>query len=237
MTNPARELHGILKKWRNAALKTPENSAAHVRGFSGGGLARVLDEHMRAMCLIAELKSLIETMKATRPEMDMEPFERQVANWQRAVLNYAPQRSGWTRNEGVARIGQDTVDTLALLGNFLDVPGQRVPEAKRADVHRFLDEVLDALRSDETLPQEVRDYVAQCVRHARDCVDDFEFRGAVDLHDALARLWSALNAAAGESEDEPSASRLRAFADKIGYPSIASAIGSAPAMLLQLTGG
>lgn len=187
---------------------------------------------MRAMRLVADVEASIDLLSKARPRVDVSPYRRSLKPAIEAVLNYP---GAWNAQQDANRLRQDTLDNLMSLSNLLDMTLPDVDEDEREQVLDYLADVEDLLGQDNSLPSDVRQYVAECVRHARRCVEDFELRGQVDLAESLRHLWAALRVAAQDSQTHPSDWRERAT--KFAFDAGGNVLGGVAGAVLQLTLG
>lgn len=216
MSNPAKELRDILRKW------TAANQTAQVaRGFTSDeeGATR---EHIRAMRLISDIHVVLDQWE--RDGRDVGVYRSAAGTWARAVLAHPGGFGG--NNTAVQSVRVAKLDVLEALADTLSITGPRVNVEQVAQFEDFLAGILRLLGEDESLTDELRGYILNLVQEIRIAFESFKVTGQFDHADALVRLWVALKAARGESKS--SKTKWKSFADKIAQPAAIQLLAGLP---------
>jgi hypothetical protein len=147
--------------------------------------------------------------------------------------------NSWTSGMQRETLTSHMFDMLEALEGFLDSNTTSLTDHGRANLEDLLSDVLETLAADEELTELLRTHLVRVVQQIRDCIEEFGLTGQTDLKQALYDLWISLYAAAGSTTGESSA-KWKSFAEKIGYPTVSSVLGSIPGVavsVLQLTQG
>lgn len=227
MRNPAADLLQVFEKWRTGSIPIVS------RGFQSDA-ARALDEHLRAMCLLAEMKTCVDHLE--RDGYRVGSFRRGFRLWTKAVLNYP---NAWNASSNSAVFTDHAFDTLEALAGAIDQHAPIPTPDRVTKILSYLDEVTSLLGEDRELSEELRLHLGRLISTIRGCISEENTFGSTDLKQSLYDLWIGLYAAAGQSEGE-TRSRWTSMAEKIFQPAAAGFLGSLPAVAVsfaQLTQG
>ncbi|MCQ4150259.1 hypothetical protein [Rhodococcus qingshengii] len=210
MANPAQLLHEALKEWdpRGAV-----RSASDIRVMQNqDGIARVI----RAVGYLSEIGELLSAMEAAGRNTGL--YRRRYQNWTAMVLSYP---DGW--NSRASAFDQGDLDTLEAL---IEVIGSLVPVAsqrERSSISDLVTEILEALREDTQMPNELKAHLFAVAEHCRRCIDEYEILGDFALRQAVDRLYAELaRAEASGATDSTWRDRFSRFWTRAGMPLLMS---------------
>lgn len=204
MTNPARELLGILRDWEPSESK----KIATVRGVDGEGAADGWRCHVTAACLVAEIDRVISGIGAL-DIIDVEPYLRQIPALCRSI--FAPDIP-WTGAPNAAQkhmawLTQYQIDSLEMLASFLDSYKlyEDLDEKTVADLLELLDEVEELTLELSEIPDKERAFVMGLIREAQSVLKDVDTIGASSpravVFELAGRLTAVVPQASGENRD------------------------------------
>jgi hypothetical protein len=230
MSNPARILRELFEAWSEPA----DRAAYEARKFHTNANA-AFKEHEVAIRALGEISKALDTLEADGHKVAH--YRRSMRLFITALLHYP---HGWMEKGTLAQtLSPHMFDMLEALEGFLDSNMPRLNGSARASIEGLLDEITAALEEDEELTQILREHIARVVQTLRACLEDFESTGKADLKTGLYDLWISLYAASGATTGD-NQSRWKNFAEKMGYPTASSLLGSLPGVavsVLQLTSG
>ncbi|NIJ03396.1 hypothetical protein FHR86_003755 [Paenarthrobacter ilicis] len=224
MANPAALLHEQLERW----AVPDQQSVQNVRLTVHGSEDELAAEHRRAMSHIVALDELISGMEASGRRRTR-AFRDALPRWQNWVLAY-PQSWVHAVNGEQFRSRHD-LDVLENLADALDQILPAYDESARANVTSALDEIRELLSSDESLPKDLLRHLHGILRHAQECLDDYDKFGDFELQKTVERLLVAVNAAAHVSAQPGKWETIR---DKITYPVLVGLAIKAPEGVAKL---
>ncbi|MDQ0103689.1 hypothetical protein J2T10_003354 [Paenarthrobacter nicotinovorans] len=231
MTNPATTLRALFEEWKDPEQQSPY----HARGFNAGANGNAYVEHETAIRAIADISRALDVLEAEGHRVAH--YKRSMKLFIDALLNVP---HAWTQ-AGVQTqtLTPHMFDMLEALEGFLDSNTPMLTDHARANIDELLDEVMAALDEDDELPTLLREHLTRVVHTLRTCLEEFAATGRADLKTGLYDLWVSLYAASGATTGE-NQSKWKNFAEKMGYPTASSLLGSLPGVavsVLQLTRG
>ncbi|WP_059061164.1 hypothetical protein [Leucobacter sp. G161] len=189
MSNPARELHAILVRWKAAIDATSRPTAERVRG-SG-----FLSQTREAVSLLESVDAILDEWEAANRNVGI-PRKR-AAQWVKSVLAYP---AGWDAPLDPERaFPEASLDALEMLADMIDMAQSVTPPLAADRVHELLAIIREALSADDTLDNDFRAYIEHllaAVEHA------LEHRDAEALREDLQHLWIAVFAAEEFTENK-----------------------------------
>lgn len=190
MTNPARELHESLSRWRE--LTAAGNIALRqvIDPTSPEGAATV----MRVARLLARVDDVLTDLDSQDVNVDL--YRRQYPDWVTAMVSY---QLGWAQPLGADNIiTVEVLDEIEGLANYLD--GKVYELGSRADTLQcLLNQAKQALAEDVELDPRLTQYLHRLLQQIQNALDDEMYGIAFDYADAVQRLWVAFRAAEGAS--------------------------------------
>ncbi|MGF6833998.1 hypothetical protein QF015_002173 [Paenarthrobacter sp. TE4293] len=231
MKNPATTLRELFEDWQ-----TPDQQAPFVvRGLNQGANGDAYPQHETAINALSDISRALKLLEGEGHRVSH--YKRSMKLFIDALLNVP---HSWTQPGTQSQtLTPHMFDMLEALEGFLDSNTPRLNDSARRGIEELLAEVTTALEEDDELPELIREHVARVVQTLRDCLEDFGATGRADLKTGLYDLWISLYAASGATTGE-NQSRWRNFAEKMGYPTASSLLGSIPGVavsVLQLTSG
>lgn len=230
MTNPARRLYVIFRGWREAY--SPTIAAYDVRGFNKEPPNEAVEIHLEVFRLLASIRDSLNYLESKG--IGVATYQDHYPQWLRMALHVP---NGWTGgsdpDQGFPPESMAHLDTLATL---LDVDRPSLHAEPEARLRRVLNEVFELLRTDDSLSDQLREYVYKLANEIRQALDDEAIMGTFDFATAAERLWVAVYAAAGQSQRP---GKWKAAAKRFWADAAAGAIGSAPSVgltMAQITG-
>lgn len=228
--NPARTLREIFESWREPVEQSPYET----RKFTADSDAAFM-EHEVAIRALADISRALDVLESE---------QHRVAHYRRSMSLFIAALLNWPHAWTQTRVQSETLkphmfDMLEALEGFLDSNMPRLSDVGRLKVEELLDEVVAALDEDDELTELLREHIARVVQALRTCLEDFGVTGKADLKTGLYDLWVSLYAASGATTGA-NQSRWKGFAEKVGYPTASSLLGSIPGVavsVLQLTSG
>jgi hypothetical protein len=112
---------------------------------------------------------------------------------------------------------------LQMLGTLIEATKGRIAPGGLDRLSAVVDEAIGLLEEDQTISAELRYYLVKLVREIRDAMEDETLAGGFDYASAAERLWVAMQAAAGQADEERSP-RWRDAAAKLIVPAVTGAI-------------
>lgn len=107
------------------------------------------------------------------------------------------------------------LDVLEDLADSLDRDLPVLGKKDRADIGKTLDDVRSALTDDDSLPLPLRRHLHGVLRHASNCLEEYDLYGDFELHTALDRLLVSVNADGKASKDP---GRWQKIKENLIYP-------------------
>ena len=186
MSNPARELHDLIKTWRDSipgegtlanALdpRTPEGSAQLVLFYS-------LSARCETLLLDLEVRGFPVAL-----------YRRQMINWVRIPLGL---NGAWGKT--VARdsvIPPDWLDQIEHLALYLDGKVMEFPKALLGDLDSIVTSGLELLADDDELPEPLRTYIHDLLLSIRTAISHQRVGLTFDFASATRNLYVAFTAA------------------------------------------
>lgn len=223
MANPAERLAWIFKDWKLGGGSNHETR----RGMRLVGPST--DQHLNAMECLAAIRNLIRELEAGG--RDMSWTESLLPIWVRAVIIYP---EGWKEGTNAdALITDHALDGLRWLADTIRSIRPQITPEQHDRVMGLLDDIDELRMTDESVPEDLREYIHRLTQHARNCVEDYEALRKFDITDAIERLWVALRAAEGYASEETK-SRWRRAWESIRVPAGAALLGNAPSIALNV---
>jgi hypothetical protein len=214
MANPAALLHTQLQAWN-----VPNQTANNARNTNG---AEVWILHRQAVRHIDALEEILREMRAHGKDVGV--WEGAFPIWSQAVFAFP---HGWGQpNSG--RIDANALNHLRTLASWLD---DYLPKADQDGLERtgkLVDDVLDAINADPSLPADMQIHLRQMCDQLRWCVDNYTLTGDFHLKVALDRLLITVGQAMQQSEGFRD--KAKTFMNTWVYPFV---VGT----LAQVTGG
>lgn len=173
-----------------------------VRVSAEGSDEAVLRETMRACTHLANIDEILVGMESQGRRT--RSFRNALPRWQSWILAYP---HSWVHAVGTV----DTFDSdhdLDVLENLADALDQIVPtytEQGLTRVSKVLEGASAALDADGSLPTNLRRHITSLLKHAQQCMDEYDLVGDFELQKAVDRLIVAINAAASASSSMSSA--------------------------------
>lgn len=226
--NPARRLLSTLSIWQAEHNSAAQSVGATRKIETLEGLQIQLD----ALADLRELEEKLDILE--RSGVRVAVARRYIWPWRQMVLGYP---EGWMSQADPDEVYPlPAIDQLETLADRLD---ERLPELSPTEKSKLASIVADAfelLDADETLSQPLKLYLARVLGEIKNALVDEKYGERFDYQEAARRLWVTLMAAAQESSDETQKPRWRDNAARFAWDVSANALGSAPSVLLPLTG-
>ncbi|WP_158677284.1 hypothetical protein [Arthrobacter sp. PGP41] len=230
MSNPAGQLRELFEAWSQPNDKSPYEA----REFHSNP-AVAFQRHETAIRALADISRALDALEAEGHKVTH--YRRSMQLFITALLHYP---HSWVEQGKLPQtLTPHMFDMLEALEGFLDSNQPRLSHSGRASIEELLDDVTLALEDDDELTELLREHVARVVQTLRSCLEDFGVTGKADLRMGLYDLWVSLYAASGATTGA-NQSKWKNFAEKMGYPTASSLLGSLPGVavsVLQLTGG
>lgn len=225
MSNPARRLHEIYQGW--AAGYGPTAEARGARGLDPNSPDTYASQ-VESFRLILAIEHALVYLESKSPGMAI--YRKQFPQWVNISINYPGNWTGGSDPE--ASFPQSVMDHLHTFSILLDFdnPGlMPEPEAKLRDV---IQSIVTLLIEDDSLSQELREYIFKLTNEVRAALDDEAITGSFDFAGAAQRMWVSVFAAAGQSKKMKT--KWKATAGRLFQDASATALGSLPAVSVTL---
>lgn len=207
MANPAALLLDQLARW----LTPPGHSIRNVRLTAEETDEGVLEEAQRAMVHIASIEELLAGLEHSGRRI--RPYREAIPRWRATVLAYPSAWDGAQTSNAF-----DNRHDLDILENLVDALEQTLPsygEQDRNEMQSTLDQIREALASDDSLPLQLRRHLNGLLSHASTCLEEYELFGDFELQKAMERLLVSVNAAETVSSTP---SKWQNLKEKLVYP-------------------
>jgi hypothetical protein len=225
MANPAVLLHAQFQGWNH-----PNQTADQARGTSG---TEVWILHRQAVRHVGALEEILREMSARGK--DVRVWEGAFAIWSQAVF-------AWPRGWGTANSGdidETALDHLQTLASWLDDYLPKADEAGLERTGKLVDDVLEAVNADDSLPSHLKIHLRQMCDQLRWCVDRYAQAGDFDLKVAIDRLLITVGQCAQQSSTF--GEKVTLIVNTFVYPfvvgTLAQITGGAMLSVLGLSGG
>lgn len=226
MSNPAKQLHTVIKQWRDAIKANDgRQSSFNVRGESKGPTAT-----REAFALLEQINTHVDGWEAVG--RDVQVHRRSIEAVTRILLVFPASWKEATGSE--AAYPQAALDSLELLAELIDFAGDKfIPPLAESKIDELVEEVRTALDDDGTLPDAFRFYLERLLDSISGAM---EHRDADRLREDLEHLWIAVFAAEDVSTGT---SRWGDIAKRFGWDTMTQTISSVGAGIAtkMLTGG
>ncbi|AIV40002.1 MULTISPECIES: hypothetical protein [unclassified Curtobacterium] len=216
MINAAYALYDIFLEWREAAAAGVVANDA--RGWNA--------DPMVATTKMLETSALLTAIDRALSEMEADGLNVYVSResfpqWGRMAAN-AGTTWGQQSDPGAA-FPSAAMGQLQMLGTLIEATKGRIAPGGLDRLSAVVDEAIGLLEEDQTISAELRYYLVKLVREIRDAMEDETLAGGFDYASAAERLWVAMQAAAGQADEERSP-RWRDAAAKLIVPAVTGAI-------------
>lgn len=198
MANPAELLLQIFESWHKA--NAPARDARKDES---------LVQHFQAARLVEEIEELLDVLDSLGKNTSV--YREYLPAWKKTIFNYP---SSWTAGH-TGKIDKTQRQFLVTLIDQIDgvVPK---PEPARVELlHGYLNQVLEDLAEDESLPKAVRDSAIAVTNNLLGCIDDLNVLGDFAFSQAYERLLGCLASVALQSERK---TMWKAVLDGLIYP-------------------
>lgn len=226
MSNPAKQLHTVMKRWR----ETVKANDGRQSSFGARGESKGPAETREAFAFLEKIVEHVDGWEAVG--RDVQVYRRSVEAVTRMLLVFPSSWKDATSAE--AAYPQAVLDSLEQIADLIDFAGERfIPPLAESKVDEFVAEVRAALDDDDTLPDRFRYYLERLLDSIAGAM---EHRDADLLREDLEHLWIAVFAAEGASTEN---GRWGGIAKRFGWDTMTQTISSIGAALVTkaLTGG
>lgn len=234
MYNPAFELRSLFGTWR-AALESDHLTAIQARSDEPANPLFDAGLHIDGIRhLLALEKRLVELKEEG---IDSEIYGRYVYTWTARLFNYP---FGWRDAvlDPDQAFPQAELDMLSTLGTILRMRQPQRDPVQLLNLGSVAAQVLSLVEEDETLSPALAQYLNSLAREISAALDDEKYLAEFDVSAAATRLWVALQAAAGQSQDDEKKARWAQAAKSFVFNVSTGALGSVPGVVVQaLTAG
>lgn len=203
-------------------------SASTLRNLSDPHGGDGMRSQMRAVKCLELLDRVLEDLE--RRGRSVRSAREYWPEWQAAVFAYP---HGWTQSNGKVFFNRHMMNQLEAIADTINdwspAPSDETKESLRAGLGR----IAEAMTADQSLPEELKSYMAKLIRHIQSILDDFAVHERFDLKESLEQLQVALWAAEGVSDDPTVWERIRH-----GWlqPATIGFLGGVPAMIQNAIG-
>lgn len=188
MSNPARELHALYARWRQAASVGNKTMAAVVQPMTKGA-----EEVALAGRLLARIDELLVQLESDGAGVFL--YRRQYPGWWTPLLRM--NASGAVGAEDVAPSSmQDQIEGFAL---YLDGKVFELEPIHDESLRTLIHRVRETLEQDRELDETLRQYIHRLLQSIEIALDDDAIGAGFDAAEAIRQLWVALRAAEGAS--------------------------------------
>lgn len=214
-SNPARALLEIFNRWEQANGTATDVRALH----KPDGVA----ETIAALRHLDAINSRLNLMEMQGHDVSV--YRDTICTWLQDILHF---NQSWHADR------QKTHETKLLQGLAITIdmslPGltDMSTDKLKAGVGDLLNQVAEALKTDEDLDAHLRAYLMDAVTHARTCLDRFEASGVFDLARAIKDLEILVSAAQAMSREHASRwEKIRTAAQTFTQnPTVAAVMGA-----------
>lgn len=226
--NPARRLHDTLLVWINEH-GTSQKAVGSVRRL---GSEAGQDDLFTALHDLYLVEVGLDDLEERGVKVRV--YRRYVKDWRNMVISFP---HGWNSSVGGHEVysiaAMDQLDTLA---DWFDDRRPSPTSEQKASLNSITSDAQSILDADDSLSLGLRSYIGKLLREIRNALDDELLDERFDYETAAQRLWVALIAAADQSTDPKQKPRWKDAMTRFVWDASASALGSAPSILLALTG-
>lgn len=226
--NPARRLHDTLIGWRleHGMNARPVGSVRELRTPEG------LDAQFAALEDLHLVEVGLDELQERGVRVAV--YRRYINAWRRMVISFP---HGWEPNVGRDDVyGRAALDQLDTLADWFDDRRPSPTIEQKASLNSITSDAQTILDADASLSPGLRSYIGKLLREIRNALDDELLDERFDYEAAAQRLWVALIAAADQSTDPKQKPKWKDTMTRFVWDASASALGSAPSILLALTG-
>ena len=221
--NPAQNLYDFLieaKEGTRTGNQWPRD-ARHLQDDAG------MDVQLQAVQDLIALRRGLDELEAKGRRISV--YRKYLRAWTDMVMSYP---EGWTNavNPDLA-FPSSTLDHLYSLASWFEQDARVPNEESQDELREFLGDVEGLIEGDETISWDLKNYLYRLVREMQNALADEQVFKRFDFEDAGRRLWTALHTASNMSGNEQTKKQWRDFADKLWWPTVAGALGSAPSII------
>ena len=197
------------------------------------GAARGLNGHVgmgaleQAVADLAAVRSGIDELEAAG--LPVGTYRKYVRGWSVMVFSYPEGWQSILSSEGA--YPSSTLDHLQTLAGWFATTRPRPSAESQDELRTFLIDVQSLLESDDTVSAQLKVYLGRLIREMQNALDDEQLLERFDFDEAGRRLWTALFAAAAQTADDEKKSAWTDLANKLWWPTVAGALGSAPSII------
>lgn len=226
MANPAEALHNILTEWRQDRSK---QIYLH-RGIGTNGTDSDMRKHRQAIALINEIDQILTSIE--RPPQRKAAHDRTLGRLTKWVMAYPHDWLGIPKDGYPNLDDQATLDYLDSIAALLEKYVRTFSDGERQEMMDVVNSVVESLKEDDSLPQDLRQHLHLLISEVRRCTDEYEITGDFALQAAMERLSTAVSSAQKLSKNP---SKWSNFRDAYIWP---SAVGiSVASVQLAITAG
>jgi hypothetical protein len=227
MANPAQLLLNQLQTWNQ-----PNRSADQARATNG---AEVWILHRLAVRHVDALEEILREMASKGK--DVAVWEGAFAIWSQAVFAWP---HGW-RGQNTGGIDPTTLAHLQTFASWLDDYLPKADEHGLERTGKLVDDILDAVNADESLPADMKIHLRQMCDQLRWCLDRYSQAGDFVLKVAIDRLLITVGQYAQQSPSSTFRDKVTTIVNTFVYPfivgTLAQVTGGAILSVLGLDGG
>lgn len=188
MSNPASLLLAQLHAWNRS-----NKPAAGARGTDAPDNDDAWIRHRLAVRHLDAIDQILAEMAAQGKSVTV--YESAFKTWTQIVFAYP---AGWGQaNSG--HIDQTALEKLDMLAGRLDDFLPTSDEAGRGRTRKLVEEVQAALKTDESIPADMKIHLRQVAEQLSWCLDHYELTGDFELKDAIDRLLISVGITAQKS--------------------------------------
>lgn len=223
MSNPADALHAILEPW----LKPTDKTIYVAREMQQNGPESNLKKHRFAILLINEIERLLHSTQ--RRERTIEADNKYLTKLTKIVFAYPHNWQGRSLDLSPKLNDPDDLEYLSSIAERIEDLVPKTSQEERQSIAGYLTELTSLIVEDQTLPAQLRQHMRRLIVEAETCLAEFEIIGDFALQASLDRLATAVLKA---SKISKSPKPWEEFMARLIYPAAASAIGSAPGVVI-----
>lgn len=234
MDNPARELHRIFSKWRDAFSTPPYGGSAQLEVVRNMDTRAGIDESVRAIRLLQQIEMLIAVEQ--RNGEDVSIYTSEVESWYHAVFAYP---HGWKQGtEADAFMSTSSLSALRFFSRIADHLASASPTGEVARAEDAIRQGRQLLADDATLTAELKRFISKLIDGVERALNQHRLGLDVDLEHELQVLMTSFSIAHQRSSDPSLKDKWKTLfwdvAGGAGGGALADGIASAGGALLQI---
>jgi hypothetical protein len=221
--NPAQNLYDFLIEAKEGT-RTGNQWPKDARGLEE---AAGMDAQLQAAGDLLALRRGLDELEAKGRPVSV--YRKYLREWTDMVMAYP---DGWeTAVNPDTTYPSSTLDHLFSLAGWFEQDARLPNEESQQELREFLGNVEGLIEGDETISWDLKNYLYRLVHEMQTALRDEQVFKRFDFEDAGRRLWTALHTASNMSGTEQTKKQWRDFADRLWWPTVAGALGSAPSII------